>query len=135
MGNSVTTADGKIYNYYPVINPEVWLETKLSGTASATSTVIGLDPKFLACVTIDGSNPVHAIATLTNGPYDYIWVEKGSTSVTVHAPIGATFDVSVSAKVIGKDGTSYTEAEMDYKYGNQINITTTLSSMYVLEEA
>lgn len=123
---TVTATDNKIYIYYPICSSDVWLEIKLSDTIGVGGTkIITLDSQFLASTVIDVSHPLHVSIALTSAPSanPTIWVEKGLTSVTVHGPATATFDITISAKVLNREDISYQEEPMEFVYEGFVDIT------------
>lgn len=126
---SINGTDNKRYIYRPIDSSDRWLEIKLSGTIlGVLGSVITLDPKFLACVTIDGSYPLHVVATPTSAPgTSAFWVEKGTSTVTIHGSIGVTYDVIISAKVLGKEDVSY-QTDIDFAYSGDLYMDLSNSS-------
>lgn len=123
MANVLGT-DNKTYKFQNITNPEVWLEMRVSGILSGTSTTITLDSRFLACTVIDVGHPLHVVATPTSAPGTAsFWVDKGTTTVIIHGSLGTAFDVLISAKRRNYEDVSFEEEPMEFIYEGSIEVS------------
>jgi len=116
----VQAKDGKKYIFSAIESPEVWFEEKLSGVIINGKCEIVLDNRFLASTVIDKENPIHInISPTSEGT---AWVEKFTNKVIVHGNC-STFDLTISAKRLGRENKRFDEIIKDEETGEEYKMS------------
>jgi hypothetical protein len=126
--------DGIYYGFFGIKNTKPLIELKLSETLDGTGTkVITLDTQFVNCALIDASHPIFVSITLTsNLSSANVWVDKSTspTSITVHGPALATFDICISAINLNQAKLQSFETEEEIPMGITNSVSTIFDRIY-----